>query len=94
MERYHDLVWDARNIEHIAGHRITPDEVEDAVYSKGSVVRRGRGENIYYVFGRSYEGRYLFVVLRDLTKGFARVITAPDMSHSERKWYAKYRRLS
>ena len=87
MKRYHHLFWTDGNIEHIAEHNISPDEVEQAIYSSSCRKRKGRGQEIDYVFGQTDTGRYLFVVLRDLREGVAFPITARDMSKKERKYY-------
>jgi len=87
MKIFYDLYWDEQNIEHIARHRVTPDEAERAVFSSMSRIRKGRGQNIYYVLGRTDSGRYLFVVLKMWRDGIGRIITARDMSDKERRWY-------
>ena len=87
MKKYHDLVWDASNVEHISRHNVSPDEVEQAVFGPSCHIRRGKGEGIYYAFGLAEGGRHLFIVMRDLPGGVGRVISARDMSHKERKLY-------
>jgi len=59
------LIWPDDRIEHIAGHGVTPEEVEQACFGK-SLVRRAKseGENpVYYVQGQTEAGRYLFCVV-------------------------------
>lgn len=70
-------------------HRVTFQEVEFAVYQSGLVLR-GRSENVYNVFGRSENGRYLTVIVRNLGDGVARLITARDMSWTERRRYERH----
>jgi len=89
VKKYHYLDWDRKNIVHIAKHRITPEEVEQVVFSTHSLKRKGKGSNVYYVLGQTDNGRYLFVVLRDFKRNFAYVITAREMSNSEKKWFNK-----
>lgn len=88
------LVWDPENTEHIAKHQVIPEEVEEVCSGELASVRveRGRGFNrianpLYYVLGRTAAGRYLFVVVRWLGRGQARVITARDQSDRERRRY-------
>ena len=45
----------------------------------------------YYVTGQTEAGRYLFVVVRYVGRGRARVITARDMEKQERSRYDKRR---
>lgn len=87
MRKFHHLFWDEKNIAHIARHNVTVDEVEQAVFAPRIRLRKGRGTNIYYLFGRTEAGRYLFIVLVAIGKYSARVITARDMSRKENKWY-------
>lgn len=86
----HRLIWDERNISHIAKHNVTPSEAEKVCYSPKSIVYR-RGDR-YIVLGQTGAGRYLFVVLEFLGKGTARVITARDMDKKERRLYHRVRR--
>ncbi len=87
MRKYHHLFWGEENISHIARHRVIPDEAEQVVFSARCLKRKGKGEKIYYVLGKTESGRYLFIVLRDLGKAAARIITARDMSNKEKKLY-------
>lgn len=89
MKKYHRLVWNRENINHIAQHRVIPDEVEKVVFSHHCLRRKGRGSKIYYILGTTDSGRYLFIVLRDLGKGVAKIITARDMNNSEKKLYLR-----
>ena len=87
MKKYHHLFWDEKNISHIARHNVTVDEVEQVVFTSKIRLRKGRGGDIYYIFGSTETGRYLFIVLLEIAKHPARVITARDMSRKEKKWY-------
>ena len=87
MKIFHHLFWDEKNIAHIARHNVTVDEVEQAVFAPRIRLRKGRGTNIYYLLGGTEAGRYLFIVLLEIGKSSARVITARDMSKKEKKWY-------
>ena len=80
--------WDSVNIVHIAEHRVTPTEAEEACYNK-PLIFRSRLER-YYVLGRTDNGRYLTVIIAPKNKNIVRVITARDMSDTERQRF--YRR--
>ena len=91
-----EIVWSDTDVEHIARHGVTPDEVEEAIASK-PVWRRGRkhpetGRTSLYALGRTEAGRYLFVVLSPREGGRARCITARDMDPATRAFYARHRR--
>lgn len=81
--------WDARNIGHIARHKVMPWEAEN-VFKNGPIFRRGRGD-YHTVYGRTEGGRYLFVVYLRKPDGLARVVTARDMTPAERRYYRKQR---
>jgi len=66
---------------------ISEDEAEKAVFASGTRLRKGRRPEIYYLFGWTEAGRYLFIVLLEIGKHYARVITAGDMSQREKRWY-------
>ncbi len=70
-------------------HHLTDIEVYDALTSKvyPRVVRRFRGQALYQVYGRAASGRYIFCLVRDLGKGWVRVITAWEMTESQRRYY-------
>ena len=78
--------WDIVNVGHIARHRVSPDEVEEACFNN-PVVLRGRGGR-YYILGQADSGRYLMAVL-ERNSGIARVITARNMTDSERRRFIR-----
>ena len=90
--RLRELEWDERNEAHIAEHGVTPPEVEELLFEDMPHYRRGPGKGVYHVYGQTGAGRYLFVVLRMLGRGRARVITAREMTRRERKLYRRMRR--
>jgi len=71
-------------------HQVSPREVEEAAYHSGLTLR-GRGKGVYEVYGRTEAGRFLMIAVRYLGRGEARVITARDMSRTERRRYEKIR---
>ena len=85
-------MWEDWHVEHIAAkHNISPREVEEACFDDGSVkVLRGKGkweEKLYYILGTTLGGRYLFIVVKPLGKGKAKVITAINMNNTEKRKY-------
>ncbi|TMC59920.1 MAG: BrnT family toxin [Chloroflexi bacterium] len=80
-----ELIWDERNIEHIAMHTISRDEVEEVCYSE-PLVRRARNE-LLAVYGQTESGRYLMVFLARRGRGIYYPVTARNMVDSERKAY-------
>jgi len=80
--------WDNSNMEHIARHSISPDEVEDVAFDDEPWIKKGR-EGTRYMLGYTVAGRYLFTVYILKGKGIARVITAMDMDEKTKKLYKK-----
>ena len=78
--------WDDRNIDHIARHNITPDEAEETFLN--ALFRKGR-EGRLLVYGVTDPGRYIFMAAALKPGGIVRVITARDMTKSERRYYLR-----
>ena len=70
-------------------HQVSFREVEEAAYGSGLIIR-GREVGVYEVYGRTEAGRYLMIAIRDMGKGAARLITARDMTQTERRRYKKH----
>lgn len=80
--------WDEDNVEHLARHEITPEEVEELF--EGLIVRRRGGTdapNRFRVLGRTAAGRYLAIVYQDRGYGLIRPFTGWDMRSHERELY-------
>jgi len=84
-----DLDWDERNEAHIARHHVTSWEVDEAIFEDAPHARHGPGAGLYHVYAQTDPGRYLFIVVRDLGDGRARVITARDMTRADRGLYER-----
>lgn len=82
--------WTETSLEHISRHGVSPEEVEEACFNEDDepLIRSGR-ENLHYVFGKAYSGRFLFVVVRFIRQGEVRVITARDMNAWEKSYFRK-----
>jgi len=87
------LIWDDWNIEHVAQHNVTPEEVQRICYTGRSLVRRAGTTRYglwrYHVYGQSENGRYLFIVLDQEAEGTFYVVTARDMSPREKRLFRK-----
>ena len=69
-------------------HHVSFVEVEEACLSNQRHIRRGK-EGFYKVFSQTSAGRYILVVLANLGKGNWRVVTAREMTESERRLYIR-----
>ena len=85
--RIQTFEWDAQNVEHIARHGVEPHEAEAACLGRAVIVRGRGGRHLAY--GRTSDGRYLFIVLYARGAGVARIITARDMTDREQRFYQR-----
>ena len=69
-------------------HNIIFSEVEEACLSDKRHVRKGK-EGLYKLFSQTDAGRYILVVLIKLGNGSWKVVTAREMTDSERQLYKK-----
>ncbi len=88
--RVRKLLWDEDRLDHIAEHSVEREEVEEACWGP-YLILRGKGDR-YQLLGRTLGGRYLFVVLAHKGGGTFKVVTARDMSQSERRRFRRQTR--
>ncbi len=69
-------------------HSIIFSEVEEACLSDRRHVRKGK-EGLYKLFSQTDAGRYILVVLIKLGNGSWKIVTAREMTDSERQLYRK-----
>lgn len=86
---YYRFWWDERNIEHIANHGVEPFEAEEVWYSNPLILKADAGK--YAAYGQSDNGRYLLVVFAYKPENRIRVITARDLTASEKKMLRRRR---
>lgn len=80
--------WTAWEVEHIAAHGVTPQEVEEVLLPPFRVQRIDA--DVQAVWGQTLAGRFLFVVVTEGISGQGLfVITARDMEANE---ISRYRR--
>jgi uncharacterized DUF497 family protein len=79
---WHEVSWNDENEAHIAQHGVTPAEVHQVLDSDPRVYRSSR-DSTRLVFGATYAGRYLVIVLADALDGRDYVVTARDMTPTE-----------
>ena len=81
------FLWDYQNIDHVARHGVHPGEVDDVLDGDYRTVTTHSGR--YPLMGRSAGGRYLLVIVDPLGEGRWYVVTARDMTKSERHRFLK-----
>ena len=81
------MAWDFRSAEHIARHGVLQQEVEELI--EGLYLTRRTRSKCSMVYGRTYAGRYLVVVIAPRSEGYAYVVTARDMTWTEKRWFRR-----
>lgn len=79
-----DSAWSA---DHIARQGVSLDEVREAVLEPPYWQAEGKGDTIL-MYGRTYAGRYLLVVVVE-DNGEAFIVTARDMTSGEKKTFQR-----
>jgi uncharacterized DUF497 family protein len=69
-------------------HGVSFEEVEEACLSEARHIRRSR-EGLYKLFSKTTAGRYILVVLVNLGRGSWKVVTAREMTDSEKRLYSE-----
>ncbi len=69
-------------------HGVSFHEVEETCLSETHHVRRSK-EGLYKLFGQTEGGRYILVVLVNLGGSVWKVVTARQMTDSEKKFFNK-----
>ncbi len=89
-----DIIWLDVFVEKIwRKHRVLTEEVEETLYGSPEIrfIEKGdvKGENVYAAMGRSRAGRYIITFFIRKADDSALVISARDMTKTERKLYGK-----
>jgi uncharacterized protein len=92
--RIHEFVWPQDRIDHIARHRVQPEEVEDVCFGKAWVRRaKATGKNpVYYVLGETESGRHLFCVVIQFPNGKGFPVTARAMTDKEKRQFNRWKK--
>ncbi len=94
MIKIGDIIWLNSIVEKIGWkHHILPGEVEEVLTRQCRVFKKEsgkvEGEHLYNALGRTNGGRYLSIFFIKKLKNKALIITARDMTRSERRRYEK-----
>lgn len=69
-------------------HGVTPEEVEEiCLYNEPTHLLRRTRDDLYALFGRTFAGRYLLVILAPRGARTYQVVTARDQTRQERRAY-------
>ena len=84
-----ELLWDDDTIEHIwERHHLNIWEVDEAFHDPEALIHTGKHQR-QVVYGKTGGGRYLTVIIEPKNKKEAWLITAWDMTDSERQRYKR-----
>jgi hypothetical protein len=83
-----EILWTLESEIHIARHGVTPDEVEEALYSQPRLVQPGR-EGTRLVYCGTTAGRYLLVVVAEAPDGRDFIVTARGMTEMEKRAFRR-----
>lgn len=81
-----EVLWTEDSEAHITRHGVQPSEVEQALYGHPRLSTAGR-KGTTLVLGTSNEGRHLLVVVAEAADGRDFVVTARDMTDSEKRLF-------
>jgi len=70
------LIWDEKNIAHIARHHVTPEDIKDV--ATGFHITKVAHKNRIIIVGKTQDGRILEIVLQLKGRGRYYPITAYD----------------
>lgn len=80
------LIWDSWNIQHIARHSITPEEVEEICHNL-PLVLRGQEKGRLVLIGSTEEGRMITVVVEANGYGKYYPVTSYETDASDKALY-------
>jgi len=90
-----DILWIEEVVDKLQWkHHVSQEEVEEVLFRNPYILFKEKGirnteENVYVALGTTESGRYLFVLFILKSNKEAFVLTARDMTKSERKYYEK-----
>ena len=95
--RIERIIWIGKFVQKIyQKHGITIEEVEDALLSNPLFRRARRGhvqaEDLYFAYGRTNAGRYIFIVFVWKHEDAVLVISAREMTQRERRYYNEHKK--
>ena len=82
------ITWTEESEDHIATHGVTPEQVQEALYTRPRWATPGRGGTTL-VFAMTDAGRCLLVVIAPALDGGVYVVTARDLNDSERRTFRR-----
>jgi len=90
-----DIIWLPQFVDKLEWkHSVQPEEVDEVLFADPHFrkVQKGHipGEDVFSAFGQTVAGRFLIIFFIYKPTQEALILSARDMSHKERRYYAKY----
>lgn len=86
LSKINGFEWDKANVEHIAKHKVIPEEAEDVFFDERRVVVEDLAhstiEKRFLIIGKTKEGRILYQIFT-LRGNRIRVISSRDINKRE-----------
>jgi uncharacterized protein len=83
--------WDENNEDKlIERHGVMPEEAEECFYNRRVIKKAGK--NIYYLYGQTDTGRYLFLVFELKGTSTARIYSGRNMISDERSQFKRMKK--
>jgi uncharacterized protein len=86
--KFREVVYSQKSEDHIARHYVTMSEVRQVILHSSYWITRGK-KRTYVIYGRTYAGRYLLIVVAPRLAGAAYIVTARDMNEHEKKTFLR-----
>ncbi|MFT3900939.1 MAG: hypothetical protein QM728_11945 [Gordonia sp. (in: high G+C Gram-positive bacteria)] len=91
--RYQGVLWNENSEDHIARHGVAPSEVEEALFEAPRYIATAP-DGAQIVFGQTYAGRYLVIVVADALDptadhGDCFVVTAREQTEREKRTFRR-----
>lgn len=82
--------WDKGNADkNFIKHNVTTMEAEEVFFTSPVILKVQ--DNLYYIYSRTLEGRYLFSVFLVKPDRIIRIISIRDMDEKEKRFYKRKR---
>ena len=82
------ITWTEESEDHIARHGVTPQEVQQSLYTRPRWITPGRSDTTL-VYAMTDAARHLLIVIAPALDGGVYVVTARDLTDSERRTFRR-----
>jgi len=69
LSRFDQIIWDETNVDHIAEHGVTPDEVADVLRNRRNPTYRRKSDGRFETFGWTTTCQHILVIWEEINDG-------------------------